>query len=269
MPAAEQLALIRAYQTTSKSVTTNVANFLTRSWGSLAAWRDADAAAFLARILPIVQGAADQQAALTDAYLSRLLADQLGTAVAPKGIRPPTLAQLRGGVPATEVYSRPFKATRAAIGEGLDLQTSARRGLERLLSISTTDMQLTRTTTSRNILEADKRVVGYRRVPSGSKSCPLCIIASTQRYHKERLMPIHPGCQCGISTIVGDEDPGHVINQDLLDATHDAIAEKYGAAAVDHSARSDLYKTPGALAVYDHGEIGPTLAVAGQHHTIL
>lgn len=269
MSAVEQRALIRAYRTASASVTTNVANFLERSWGSLTAWRDADAAAWLGRILPVMEGAVGQQAALTDAYLARLLTDQLGTAVAPKALPAPSLAQLRHGAPAVEVYTRPFVSTRAAIAEGLDLRTAARRGLERLLSLSTTDMQLARTHTTRNVLASDPRVVGYRRVPSGSKSCPLCIIASTQRYRKDRLMPIHPGCQCTVSTIVGDEDPGRVLNQNLLDATHDAIAEKYGPDAVEAGARSDPYKTPGALAVYDHGEYGPTLAVAGQHHTIL
>lgn len=268
MTVADQRAIIRAYQASSNSITTNLLSYLTRAWSALPGWRDANAGPWIAQILPVVEGAAAQQGALTDAYLSRLLGDMLGEPVAPKGFRPPTIRDLRG-VPGTEVYARPFVTTRAAIAKGFDLRTAAARGLERLMDLAATDMQLTSRGTSRRVLAADDRVVGYRRVLKGGKTCGMCAIASTQRYHRENLLPIHPGCQCKVAPIVGATDPGQVINRPLLDSTHDAIAAEFGDDAVTARADTDAYTTPKAITVYDHGEYGPTLAVAGQHHTIL
>lgn len=268
MPAAEQQAIITAYRSQSNSITTNLLNFLARSWAALPGWRDADAATWVRQIVPYVEGAAAQQGALTEAYLSSLLGDMLGQPVAPKGFTPPTIRDLRG-VPGTEVYTRPFVSTRTALAKGFDLRTAAARGLERLMDLAATDMQLSNRGTSRRVLASDDRVVGYRRVLKGGKTCGLCAIASTQRYHRENLMPIHPGCQCKVAPIVGATDPGQVINRPLLDSTHDAIAAEFGKDAVSARADTDAYTTPKGLAVYEHGEYGPTLAVAGQHHTIL
>lgn len=265
---ASQADLIRVYQSTSRGITEQVTGLLTRYWATLDGWRDANAAAFVSQVLPIVEGAAGQLASLTDAYLTHLIGQQLGQSVTPLGLRPPTIQELRG-VPGTEVYNRPFVTTRAAIGDGLSLTESAGRGLERLTQLVRTDMQLSRRSTSRRVLAAHDRVVGYRRVLGSSKSCALCVIASTQRYHREQLLPIHTKCSCGVAPIVGDSDPGQVINEPLLESTHEAIRTQFGDTAVDYSGKSDLYRARDLITVYDHGEMGPTLAVAGQHHTIL
>ena len=53
--------------------------------------------------------------------------------------------------------------------------------------------------------EGDRRIVGYRRVTSGS-ACALCAAASTRRYTKADLQPIHHGCSCTTAPIYGDAD---------------------------------------------------------------
>jgi hypothetical protein len=111
--------------------------------------------------------------------------------------------------------------------------------------MGSTDIQLARTHASRSVLARKQRVVGYRRVLSGSPSCDLCAEASTQRYSKEDLLPIHPGCSCDVEPIYGSSDPGTI-------ADDQAIPDNAG-------------QVSGT--VQQHGEIGPVLAVKGQAFT--
>lgn len=90
-------------------------------------------------------------------------------------------------------------------------------------------------------------IVGYRRVPAGGNVCELCLTAATQRYHRDDLMPIHPGCSCDVEPLYGSEDPGQVIDLVTSDTGEPA--------AVDN---------PSDVVVQDHGELGPVLAVRGQ-----
>jgi hypothetical protein len=73
-------------------------------------------------------------------------------------------------------------------------------------------------------------------------------------------MPIHPGCDCGEQPIYGTEDPGQIIDEQLLEATHEAIEERFGFS--DRGAREIDYRL---IQVRDHGELGPLLTVRGQH----
>jgi hypothetical protein len=79
-------------------------------------------------------------------------------------------------------------------------------------------------------------------------------VASTQRYHKGDLLPIHPGCDCGEMPLYGTDDPGQIINQQRLDATHEAVEARFG--EFDRSAREIDYRN---IMVADHGEMGPVL----------
>lgn len=60
-------------------------------------------------------------------------------------------------------------------------------------------------------------VVGWRRVLTG-KSCEWCALVSTQRYRSQDSATFgHQNCDCSVVSIIGDHDPGRVINSDLLD----------------------------------------------------
>lgn len=64
---------------------------------------------------------------------------------------------------------------------------------------------------------ADSRqVVGWRRVLVGI-SCEWCALVSTQRYRTAESADFgHRNCDCTVTPILGDVDPGRVINSELL-----------------------------------------------------
>jgi hypothetical protein len=106
-------------------------------------------------------------------------------------------------------------------------------------------------------------VVCYRRVLTGGHSCGLCVAATTQRYHTNEPMPIHPACDCTVAPIIGSNDPGHVLNAPLIDAAHDAIRERFG--AFDFGARAVDYRQ--VLLTHQHSELSLVLTVAGHRFT--
>jgi len=261
MGLSEQDRIITGYMNQSAKISKTLMGSLTRQWRALTGWRDGDVGPFLDQILPLINAGMSQHAALTDAYLSLMLTDQTGKSHPPTGV--PPLTNIRG-VPEADVYTRPFKTTRAAIGEGLDLQAAAKLGLERLTDITLSDLQLARRKTSHDILSRSG-VAGYRRVISGAENCGMCLVASTQRYHRGDLLPIHPGCDCGVAPISGTSDPGQIIDAERLEGTHAAIAERFGPEAADRGARNIDYRK--VVVVQEHGELGPVLTVKGQHFT--
>jgi uncharacterized membrane protein YgcG len=103
-----------------------------------------------------------------------------------------------------------------------------------------------------------KKVTGFRRVvhpelAESGRSCGLCIVASTMRYTRRELLPIHAGCNCEtveIYNLDGVEfDPGDQINIEDL--------EVFYREAGDSTHGWDLKK--GSYEVIDHPEYGPTL----------
>jgi hypothetical protein len=217
-----------------------------------------------------------QTAALTDAYLASVEAAMFGTTVRPIGIRAADMTtEAIRGVGATEVYGRAGSSVYVALSDGKGLVDAVKGGMLRALSIASTDLQLAKTHTTRKVAQERDSIVGTRRVIRGGKSCGLCIVASTQRYTKSDLMPIHPGCDCGTLPIWGQQDPGQVIDPDQLDNVHARIAERFGAYS------SGARKIPGVtdpttagpleyrnvLVSHNHGEIGPVLGVRGQDFT--
>lgn len=311
-------------------------------------WREDDADKFAKRAVPVVEGAQRAAAALTEDYLTRVLADQSGEPYRPQGGDPSksTGAAVRNGVDPEVVYRRPHqevwaslaedrrrkealeRAQVAAEGSGESVQErlarlarenrernarrgtrvqldaplpkpndkplteAVKRGLNRAEQSTLTDIELAVTHAARDRLADEPRVKFFRRVLTGAESCGLCVIASTQRYHKKNLLPIHNNCDCVISPIYGDKDPGRIINSkrvsdeatqsgetlsgvpifeddqllntDLLtDDVHKAILEEFGEMAFD-GRRLDYRKV---LLVQEHGELGPVLTVARHKFT--
>ncbi|MGV9364517.1 hypothetical protein [Amycolatopsis sp. NPDC003731] len=186
----------------------------------------------------------------------------VGGSAAPLGLRP---AEVTGtalrGVDPREVYRRPGVQVWTSLSEGRTFDEAVKDGLRRAVSVAMTDLQLAKTHTARKVFENDDRVVGHRRTLTGSEDCAICRVAATQRYHREDLQPIHPGCDCGVAPIYGDSDPGQVIDRKGLEDVHDAVAERFGESAAD--ARAIDYRK--LILVENHGEIGPVLTVKGQH----
>jgi hypothetical protein len=255
-------ATLAHYITANGQLRANLLATLARMWAALTSWRDADAAAFAAQAVPAVAGAQQATATLTAAYLARIVAQMSGSPLTPPRLNPRGLVgEAVRKAPPAEVYRRPFVQVYTELGKGTSLDAAVAAGGRRLQSIAATDLQLAKTHTAQRVLRNEHRVVGYRRVLTGDHSCGLCLVASTQRYHKSDLLPIHPECDCSVAPLLGDEDPGQVIDEGRLAGTHAAVADRFGSSAAD-ARRIDYRKV---LITHQHGEIGPVLAVKGQH----
>ncbi|EFE74567.1 hypothetical protein K7395_24760 [Streptomyces filamentosus] len=259
MGEALQAALAERYDSLSASLRDRLIGFVLDAFDSLGSYRDADAALFIERVLPIVLGVQQQLGQITDAYLSAVIADMMGGAAAPAGV---AVAEELRGVPPEDVYRRPFVQVWTALSRGHDVVDAIGQGRTRLLSITETDLQLARTHAARDSMERGGARYFRRRLSSG-KNCALCTIASTQRYRVENLMPIHPGCHCKPEPLPGNRDPGHVIDEQLLKDAHAAIARDLGES--DAGGRAPDYRE--VIITREHGEYGPLLAVRRQNFT--
>ena len=149
-----------------------------------------------------------------------------------------------------------------ALSEGKTMTEAVESGARRISSIASTDVQLARRNAGFSARGRNSGIVGYARTLTGAENCALCFVASTQRYTRGELMPIHPGCDCGEMPIYGNQDPGQVIDEIRLDATHQAVQERFGVS--DPGAREIDYRK---IAIREHGELGPVLTVADQGFT--
>lgn len=262
MSAAQQQVLVERYGATTAQLRSRLTVALIALWRSLGSWRDADQPRWLSLAVPQVLGAQRQMASLTEVYLSALLGDMTGRPVRPRGVSAPTGEQLRGVNPEVE-YARPFNDLYSTLGEGRTLDVAQSAATRRLEQLVATDLQLAKTHSAREVMQSEEKVVGYRRVLRGPQSCALCMIASTQPYRKADLMPIHPGCDCGVVPIVAGQDPGQLINASRLEDVHAAIRDAVGAS--DRGGRRVDYRD--YLVTHEHGEIGPVLARRGEHFT--
>lgn len=216
---------------------------------------DAGAAALASRMVPVIAAAQVRVASLTASFLAR----QTGSR--PLRLPESSVVAVRGVDPAV-VYERPVITTRAAVAKQIaknqpvDLDKAREVGARRLDSLLTTDLQMSK------IRQADASLLAsgrkqYMRVPRSEGACALCLIASTQRYWVGKLLPIHPGCQCGVAELPsGTNLDGNVIDADLLNATHAKVKEFAG--IEDRGGRAPDYRK--LLITRHHGELGDVLA---------
>ncbi len=203
---------------------------------------------------PAVQAAQYAVANMTSVYL----AAATGTSPVPVG---DDIVSGRG-VPIDEVYARPVVKARALVSQGKPVAKAFQAGGQRLESIATTDLQMAKVRQAQRSLQISD-VEFYRRVPTGNETCAMCLIASTRRYRKRELMPLHPGCDCNIDVIPDGMDMDLVLDEDLLEVTHEKVKEFAGIR--DASGKAVDYRK--LLITHEHGELGPVVAWRGQNFT--
>jgi hypothetical protein len=231
-------------------------------------WRDTDRDVFLHQAVPLVEGAQRQLGVMTALYVAGQASAAAGRAVAPAGIPDRAAVNLRRGVDTDQVYERPFKEIYTALSKGKPLTEAVGLGENRLREITELDLQATYAAASREAmgqLPGDAAPQFWRRQLVGSGNCALCVLASTQRYHIETLNPIHPACDCRVQPIWGHQDPGQVIEADLLERAHTAVQELTG--ATDRGGREPDYRKIVLQMTQEHGELGPMLARPLDHFT--
>lgn len=170
------------------------------------------------------------------------------------------------GVDPKQVYRRPAVSAYTALSEGKPFEVAKSIGELRLMQLIGGDLQLTKRQTSNTNLQvmSGDGIQYYRRTLTGDENCALCVIASTQRYRiQRRLMPIHPGCDCGQEPLPKNQAWEQVIDPDTLEAAHDAV-ENAGFTA-DRSGRAPDYRK--LIVTSNHGEYGPVMSLADYQET--
>jgi hypothetical protein len=240
-------------------------NLLAEEFRNLGSWKDADIKPWLQSATPLINEAQltimDMANASMDLQLEILLDGEYSTKYPDAQLV--TGPGIRNGVPIQDVYGRVFKPVWQALGDGWDLDTAIDRGIGRLTS--TFDVDLERVIDHVNLerFANENKITGYRRVLRGAHNCALCILASTQLYHKRELKGIHPNCKCKVSPVLSFEDISKTLRQDLIEQVHASIKERYGIS--DPSGRSIDYRH--IVMVRNHGEIGPMLTFRDHHFT--
>lgn len=254
MALAEPPVLVDGYRAVAETTRQLTMRSALSSWDALGYYDGPAVEAWAARVAPLVDGASAQIGALTDAYVGAVLGES------PLGVPSELLSStaLRD-VDAEALLRRGGETVWTGISDGQPPDSAISAGRARIVEMIGTNLQLSHTHSARYLLGA-KRTTGYQRVPRGSKSCALCLLASTQRYHSDTLMPIHPGCHCAVLPFDGPAY-GHVIDPDKRDAVYDALEAQTGSRALT----SEQYKQH--VVVHNHGEIGPVLYRSDSYFT--
>lgn len=256
-------SLVDAFQASTDGLRSALGDHILSLWESLTSWRQSDVDVFAKDAAAAVASAQQQMASMTAGFLSEYRSLSLGSASRTVSVNPRRYTALRGVDP-LEVYRRPGETVRWKQSKGKTLEEAVELAGRRAVNLATTDLQLAKRNVSADILKADSRAIAWRRQIEGSYSCGLCIVASTNTYHKEHLLPIHPGCDCSVQPIFDeDELAEHEVASDkLLSQAHAEIRDTFGTASADARTAGDYRDL---IIVHNNSELGPVLGVRGQH----
>ncbi|NED96454.1 hypothetical protein G1H11_14180 [Phytoactinopolyspora alkaliphila] len=257
-------ALTRRHETRQRQLRREADRQIRILWDELAGPTDQDAQSFIGAAVGVDLAARAQAVSMLDAYLAQLVTLQTREAVEILGLTP---GVIRGGVPDTDVWMRSFVQARTARSRGAEWAGALRQGRDRARQTIATNVQLALQLGGRESMSRRTGVVGYRRVLGPGKNCDLCIVASTQRYHRGELMPIHPGCGCTVETITGTRDPGQVIDSQREFHFDDEFSDDVTRRAVERLG-IEITDLP-IVDIVHHGELGPVLWRHGEHFTSL
>ena len=250
-------SLTEAYDSQVHAIRQQITAFGQAYWDSLPHYRTSAVEDMIEAITPRVTAGQLRIADLTRAYLAQC-ARELGWKVV---LPPIDQDEIRGarGVDPRVVYRRPAVDVYTALAAGKPLPQAAAEGRLRLTQLIGGDMQLAKVHASRQSMRGyPEEGQFYRRVLTGRENCALCVVASTQRYYRGDLLPIHPGCDCDVQPLPPGLAASQVIDEGLLEQVHQITADRLGAS--DRGGRTPDYRK--LLTVSEHGEYGPTLSWA-------
>lgn len=227
-----QLATLRASTSTS----------VVRDWSALGSYNDRDVERFLAKVLPHVDAGQRQAVRLTNSYMTRFTKRPRPLALELEEL---TGSAVRNGAALDEVYRRPFVTVWTALGKGVPYLDAVAAGLARVGSSAEMDVALSSRAASVAYAALDDRITGFQRVPDGA-ACEFCLLVGGQRYRTDDLMPLHNRCGCTVEPLLtGDRDRFTGRRDNDLDRSKGDVA----------------------VAVEQHGELGPVLTNAHQRFT--
>lgn len=249
--------LTEAYDGQVHAIRQQITAFGQAYWDSLPHYRASAVEDMIEAITPRVTAGQLRIADLTRAYLAQC-ARELGWKVVLPSIDQDEIRGARGVDPRV-VYRRPAVDVYTALAAGKPLPQAAAEGRLRLTQLIGGDMQLAKVHASRQSMRGyPEEGQFYRRVLTGRENCALCVVASTQRYYRGDLLPIHPGCDCDVQPLPPGLAVNQVIDEGLLEQVHQITADRLGVS--DRGGRTPDYRK--LLTVSEHGEYGPTLSWA-------
>lgn len=249
--------LTSVYSAHVHAVRTKITQFGEAYWDSMPNYRASAVEEMIDALVPRVTAGQVRIAELTRAYLTRC-AHELGWKLVVPPLDETDVLGARGVDPRA-VYRRPAVDVYTALSDGKPVAQAVSEGRLRLTQLIGGDAQLAKVHASRQVLRAYPDAGAYyRRVLTGRENCGLCVVASTQRYYKDDLLPIHPGCDCDVQPLPTGAAGQQVIDEDRLEQVHKIAAERIGVA--DRGGRAPDYRQ--LVRVEAHGEYGPTLTWA-------
>jgi hypothetical protein len=264
-------AVILRYQAQFASMRSNSARIAAQTWAQNGGVTDAAAEQFIQAVSPVAKAARQGTVRLVTGYNETLLRQVTGTATPIDIDAEGVASSLRNNLSLEDEFLRPIIEARTAILNGKTLTEALTAGRNRASDLMETDVLLAQRDAMSEIADKEPRIVGYSRVITG-RSCGFCATASTQRYTIEDLMPIHDHCDCSVAPIIGTEDPGRVINRQLVRDLRSAARQTTGSGQGYWKNRHVEVDEDGTVhikqpAVREHGELGPVLQDPGHSFT--
>lgn len=200
MPTTEvAVGATRAYQTGLQRLQAALSSLLVPAWLGLGNYDRDDVPRWEILIAAAVAAYADESVALASGYVSLMTDGEIAAVSRPAITADPEIPFLRHwrGLNDGKLWEQSIEEAVGGVGEYSNdvVQSTARK---------TSDQAAT------------DQIVGWRRTLVGA-SCEWCALVSTQRYRTAESADFgHANCDCAVTPITGDVDPGRVINRDLL-----------------------------------------------------
>lgn len=199
-----------------------------RIWNGLPAYDEANVPQWLGQVVPLVTAGQRQSVALTEAFLARSLKRQ------PIGVNPDdVISSVRPGVAPEEQWRRPFVTVWTALSKGSPYVDAVGSGLARADGMAAFDIQASMRATAGAVQRADPQIQRWQRVADGG-ACAFCQEVDGAILMNADALPLHNNCGCSIEPLL-----------EVVPTT----------------------PTPSAVAIHDHGEMGPMLTDPAQSFT--
>jgi hypothetical protein len=218
-------ALVQAHITAQQRLRALARRGVEVIWRDLGSYDQADLGRWLARVLPLVDAAQRQGAALTGAYIARAL----GRRPIGLDVKLLTGAAVRNGAAPAEVYRRPLVGLWADLKDGKPYDAAVAAGMARAAMTAATDVQLTQRAVLGAVQAADPQIVGYRREIDGG-ACPFCSALQGAFSRDGGAGSLHPGCGCSWTPVVGSVPPPEALPEDVAVETHGELGPVLGSA---------------------------------------
>lgn len=206
-------AATRVYGATVARIGAATGTVAAEEFRRLGSWHRSEVARWRRMLVVLMDAAGQQAAAAAAAYISTV------TEAPPAAVlTAPSFARLvEPEAPFLRLWSR--------LAAGDDLPAALDAGASAAQEIATQGTQRAARHSVGQLAPDD--TLGWRRVLIGP-TCEWCALVSTQVYDTQESATFgHTRCNCSVAPIVGDVDPGRVINEDLYKAMRrDRVADR-------------------------------------------